>query len=110
MNNDFPFVNAYINPPQIPLDEMALLKYEVIRLKAEETKYNTEALRKLIREEVRAALTVPPNHEEIRAALEKYYDLLAECPIELECDADWRTKRDALQFVAGLLLGKEQGK
>ena len=97
MNNDFPFVNAYINPPQIPLDEMALLKYEVIRLKAEETKYNTEALRKLIREEV-------------RAALEKYYDLLAECPIELECDADWRTKRDALQFVAGLLLGKEQGK
>jgi hypothetical protein len=79
-------------------------------MKAELTERNMETIRAMIRAEVRAALELPANFDEIRAALEKYYELLAECPIELECDADWRTKRDALQFVAGLLLGKEQSK
>lgn len=65
---------------------------------------NMAALRAMVREEVRAALSIPPNYEEVRAALSRYHELLETVPPELACDADWRTKCEALQFVAGLIL------
>ena len=79
--------------------------YGYMTVKADLSEGSQEALRAMIHQEVRAALDLEEYDARIGTTLELCKRVLSEVPVEMECDADWRARRDdALAQVEGLLI------
>jgi len=88
-------------PPAAKLSELSL--------RAELTGRNMEALRTMVAEEVRKALAIPAEVEEMRLALADVHDFLLRDCGEYEVDADWRRQRDELLCRAASLIVSKGG-